>query len=262
LKNVEGRPLKKDWDDEFPEWLSKLEGAVDSALSMNNIKASFCRSGICPCNPSLITHALPTTYPAFLASKRISSMLDIGNKVVSSLEFLKIWKNDEIKKKKEKRRKNRKSTLHGEEERVKDSSENDKEDVVIEEDIYGNTGEMTLMQRLENVREFQQLENNIIKNMDKKMIENKKQLKKEKCIEDTFKKKKRKREEKSIKREKGKKMIRFSSDKKEESSEDKSKKFEKRGYFEDDVVERLRDQNKKRRVVLNIKLTKELKSEI
>jgi hypothetical protein len=105
LKNIEGRPLKKDWDDEFPEWLCKFEGAVDSALTMNNIKASFCRSGICPCNPSLITHALPTTYPAFLASKRITKALDISNKVVSSSEFLEIWKNDEIKKKKEKREK-------------------------------------------------------------------------------------------------------------------------------------------------------------
>jgi hypothetical protein len=134
------------------------------------------------------------------------------------------------------------------------------EDKSNEEDVYGNTDEMTLMQRLENVREFKQWEDSIVKNMDKEMVKNKKELKKETLIENTFKRKKRKREEKSMTKEKGKKMIRLSADDKHENND--TEKIKKRPYFDDEVIERLRDQNKKRRVVLNVKLMKELKNKI
>jgi hypothetical protein len=101
------RPSKKDWNEQFPEWLSQFEGAVDSAVTMNNVKFCFSNSGIYPINSTVVTHSLPTTYPSELTPQRQSRMLDIGNKVVSSAEFLQLWTIDEEKKIREKRNKRR-----------------------------------------------------------------------------------------------------------------------------------------------------------
>jgi hypothetical protein len=102
---VRPRPTKKEWNEQFPEWLSQFEGAVDSALTMNNVKSCFSHSGIYPINSTVVTHSLPTTYPSHLIPQRQSKMLDISNKVITSPEFLNLWNVDEEQKRKEKGKK-------------------------------------------------------------------------------------------------------------------------------------------------------------
>jgi hypothetical protein len=71
---------------------------------MNNIKASFAKTGNYPLNATLVTHSLPTSYPSHLTPRRVTSALDIGNKLVSHPAFLEIWRLDEKRKEEDKKR--------------------------------------------------------------------------------------------------------------------------------------------------------------
>jgi hypothetical protein len=98
MASLEPRPLQREWKERFPEWLARLEEAIDSGLTMKVIKGGFSHSGIYPINPLLITHSLPSIYPSYLAPKRIrTSLLDLGNKVITERSFLEVWSKERRK---------------------------------------------------------------------------------------------------------------------------------------------------------------------
>jgi hypothetical protein len=93
------RPGQRVWKETCEIWIQEFEAIVEEALQPRVIRAGFAKSGIFPLNRELITSLLPKSYPAWLGERKITkSLFDINNKVVSSPNIQKDWKEDEEKK--------------------------------------------------------------------------------------------------------------------------------------------------------------------
>jgi hypothetical protein len=99
----------------------KFLSCIDEALHRKTITGGFSTSGIYPVNPEIVTSNLPPTAPNHLQLKeKKRQIVEIGNKVVSDLDFLNEWEDLENKKEKEKieetgkkRKRKKKKNLEG-----------------------------------------------------------------------------------------------------------------------------------------------------
>jgi hypothetical protein len=103
---------KKNWDFEFPIFISKLEDLIDQSLTRINSKKGFEKVGLIPLNKSLVLFGLPKIDPLCEKQKiNKRDIFDINNHFIDE-EFLKKWEEyndnkmmiEEVKKKKLKKK--------------------------------------------------------------------------------------------------------------------------------------------------------------